>query len=164
MKKGFSHNQPERFDRPLAASHAEPYRSRTKRPEPTVCPRCGLEFDDGHWQALHRPEQAHEHVCPACHAGNDRFPSGYATLQGPFVAAHREQFVKLAHTAEAAGKRPHPLQRIIGTEEDGDKITFTTTDVHVARRIGEAIHHACQGKLDTSYGPGDTTVRATWSR
>lgn len=164
MKKGLKHNQPKRLDRQLAESHADPYRPKTKLPEPTVCPQCGLVFHDGHWQVLARPSQPHEHICPACHRINDRFPAGYVTLQGDLVTAHREELVKLAHNTEAAEKGQHPLQRIMDTDEDGDRITITTTDPHVARRIGEAIHRAYEGKLDVKYGPEDTLVRVNWSR
>ena len=166
MKKGFEfkHDQPGRLDRQLAESHADPYRPKTKLPEPTVCPQCGLVFHDGHWQVLARPKQAHEQLCPACHRINDGFPAGYVTLQGDFVAEHYEELLKLAHTTEAAERRQHPLQRIMDIDEDGNKITITTTDIHVARRIGDAIHHAYQGNLDMSYGPEDYIVRVTWSR
>ena len=165
MKKGFSHDQPQRLDRQLAEEHKDPYRPKTKLPEPTVCPQCGLVFHDGHWQQLSRPAQAHEQVCPACHRINDRFPAGYVTLQGGFVGAHHDELVKLARTTEDKEKSQHPLQRIMDIEKQGDdKISITTTDIHVARRIGEAIERAYEGDLSVTYGPEDYVVRVTWTR
>jgi len=164
MKKGFSHGQPKRFDRQLAEEHKDPYRPKTKLPEPTVCPQCGLVFRDGRWQQSARPSQAHETVCPACHRINDRFPAGYVTLESDFVEQHRDELLKLARTTEEREKGHHPLQRIMEIEEQGNKITITTTDIHVARRIGEAIHGAYEGNLDVAYGPEDYVVRVTWSR
>lgn len=164
MKKGFSHGQPKRFDRQLAEEHKDPYRPKTKLPEPTVCPQCGLVFHDGRWRQSARPSQAHETVCPACHRINDRFPAGYVTLESDFVEQHRDELLKLARTTEEREKGQHPLQRIMEIEEQGNKITITTTDIHVARRIGEAIHSAYEGNLDVAYGPEDYVVRVTWSR
>jgi len=164
MKKGFSHDQPKRFDRQLAEEHKDPYRAKAKLPEPTVCPQCGLVFHDGHWQQATRPSQAHETLCPACHRTNDSFPAGYVTLESDFVKQHHDELVKLARTTEEREKSEHPLQRIMEIHEEGNKITITTTDIHVARRIGEAIHRAYEGNLDVNYGPEDYIVRVKWSR
>lgn len=164
MKKGFSHDQPKRFDRQLAEEHKDPYRPKTKLPEPTVCPQCGLVFHDGHWQQMARPKQAHETVCPACHRTNDRFPAGYVTLESDFVEKHRDELLTLARSTEEQEKSQHPLQRIMEINEENNKITITTTDIHVARRIGEAIHRAYEGNLDVNYGPEDYVVRVGWTR
>lgn len=164
MKKGFSHGQPERFDRQLAEEHKDPYRPKTKLPEPTVCPQCALVYHDGHWQTLARPDGAHESVCPACRRINDRFPAGYVTLESDFVKQHRDELIKLARTTEQRERDQHPLQRIMEIKDDGNRIDITTTDIHVARRIGEAIQSAYEGELDINYGPEDYVVRIGWSR
>jgi hypothetical protein len=52
----------------------------------------------------------------------------------------------------------------MGIEDQPDKIVITTTDVHLARRIGEAVHHAYQGDLDVKYSPDEYMVRVSWSR
>ena len=92
MKKGVQHGQPKRFDRQIADEHNDPYRPKTKLPQPTVCPQCALVFEDGRWQSAARPAgTVHEHRCPACRRINDRFPAGYVTLQGDFVDTHRRE-------------------------------------------------------------------------
>ena len=48
--------------------------------------------------------------------------------------------------------------------EEGGVTSVTTTDVHLARRIGEALHHAYQGKLDIKYSQDEYVVRVTWER
>lgn len=164
MKKGFSHDQPRRLDRQLAEDHKDPYRPKAKLPEPTVCPQCALVYHDGHWQVAARPDGAQESVCPACRRINDRFPAGYVTLESDFVKQHRDELVKLAHTTEQREKDQHPLQRIMEIKEEGNRIDITTTDIHVARRIGEAIERAYEGKLDINYGPEDYVVRINWTR
>jgi hypothetical protein len=103
-------------------------------------------------------------VCPACHRTNDRFPAGYVTLESEFVKEHRDELVKLARTTEQRERDQHPLQRIMEIKDEGNRIDITTTDIHVARRIGEAIHRAYEGNLDIKYGPEDYVVRINWSR
>lgn len=165
MKKGFQYDQPKRFDRQLADDHNDPYRLKTKLPEPTLCPQCGLMFHDGHWQRMARSgENAHEDLCPACRRTNDRFPAGYVTLQGDFVGAHSSEILKLVRNTEKQERGQHPLQRIMDVETSDKAISVTTTDIHLARRIGEALHHAYEGTLDISYGPEDYLIRVAWSR
>jgi hypothetical protein len=40
----------------------------------------------------------------------------------------------------------------------------TTTDVHLARGIGEALHHAYPGELEFHYNPEQNLLRVNWSR
>jgi hypothetical protein len=50
---------------------------------------------------------------------------------------------------EQAEKQEHPLNRIMTIErEEPDTLVITTTDVHLPRRIGTAIHHAFHGDLN----------------
>lgn len=166
MKKGVQHGQPKRFDRQIADEHNDPYREKGKLPQPTVCPQCALVFDNGRWQRMAQPlaTTAHRHLCPACRRINDRFPAGYVTLQGEFVDSHRSEIMKLVRNTEVREQGEHPLQRIMEISEDGPGIAVTTTDVHLARRIGEAIGHAYAGDLDITYSPDDYVVRVSWSR
>jgi NMD protein affecting ribosome stability and mRNA decay len=165
MKKGVQHGQPKRFDRQIADEHNDPYRSKSKLPQPTVCPQCGIVYDDGRWQRMARPVGAvHEHLCPACHRINDRFPAGYVTLRGDFADTHRREIMALVRNTEEREQGEHALQRIMEVDEDGPEIAITTTDIHLARRIGEVISHAYEGDLDITYGPEDYVVRITWTR
>lgn len=165
MKKGVQHGRPKRFDRQLADEHNDPYRPKSKLPQPTVCPQCAIVFHEGRWQRMARPSGAvHEQLCPACRRINDRFPAGYVTLQGDFVEAHRGELLKLIRNTEEREQEEHPLQRIMEISEDGLEITVTTTDIHIAQRIGEAVRKAYEGNLDINYGPEDYVVRVTWSR
>ncbi|MGH8679337.1 MAG: hypothetical protein ACREUQ_13435, partial [Burkholderiales bacterium] len=67
MKKGPSSYHPkQRLDRSIEEAQHDPYRPRTKLPEPSVCPQCALVYHDGRWLETARPQQAAEHLCPAC--------------------------------------------------------------------------------------------------
>jgi len=140
------------------------YKITGKLPEPTVCPQCSAVFHKGRWQWLGAPANAHEHHCPACQRMHDRYPAGFLTLQGDFLQSHRAEIMQLVQHFEKKEKAEHPLKRIMATEEKEDEVLITTTDIHLARGIGEAIHEAYQGELEFHYNPAENLLRVHWSR
>ena len=140
------------------------YQTKGKLPEPAVCPQCSAVFHKGRWQWLGAPANAHQHNCPACQRILEHQPAGFVTLAGEFFVAHRDEIVSLIHNVEKKEKTEHPLKRIMATEEEGNGVLITTTDIHLARGIGEAIHHAYQGDLEFHYNPAENLLRVNWSR
>ena len=65
---------------------------------------------------------------------------------------------------EAAEKRGHPLERIMGIAADGEGLLVTTTGAHLAHRIGDALRRAYKGELDARYLEADNLLRVTWRR
>ncbi|OGU24459.1 MAG: ATPase [Hydrogenophilales bacterium RIFOXYD1_FULL_62_11] len=164
MKERFAGFQSVRRDRLIQESRHDPYKAKHKLPEPTVCPQCGAVFHDGHWQWLVKPAQANEAMCPACHRIHDDFPAGYLTVAGTFFKDHREELLHLARNEETRAKTEHPLKRIMKIEDqDGDTL-ITTTDIHLARGIGDALHHAYQGELEYHYNEQENLLRVMWTR
>jgi len=49
-------------------------------------------------------------------------------------------------------------------EDQDDGILITTTDIHLARGIGEALHHAYQGELEYHYNEQENLLRVVWAR
>ena len=146
-----------------AAERTDPYRLPGKLSEPAACPQCAAVYHDGRWQWLPRPPGAHEVLCQACHRVNDRLPAGVLTLRGPRLPAHRSEIESIARKLEQAERQEHPLNRIMAIEETADELTITTTDIHLPRRIGEAVHRALRGALSLHYGEGEYSLRATWT-
>jgi len=68
-------------------------------------------------------------------------------LRGDIVRQHKDQIVGLARNEEAAEKGEHPLDRIISIEETNEGLVISTTDIHLPRRIGEALKRAFHGEL-----------------
>ena len=156
--------QPVYRTKPLLPHVDDSYKLRGKLAEPTACPRCGAVFHDGRWQWLPRPEGAHSEMCPACHRIEDNFPAGYVRLEGDFLAQHRGEVLGLVRNVEQREKAEHPLQRIIEIAEEGGSALVTTTDIHLARSIAEAVEHAYQGELDLQYNTEDNLLRVHWRR
>jgi NMD protein affecting ribosome stability and mRNA decay len=142
----------------------DPYKSTGKLPTPTVCPECGAVFANGRWQWLARAESAHTEMCPACRRIHDRFPAGYVKLEGEFVQDHRNELMELARNLEKREKAEHALQRIIDIVDEDGGLLLTTTDVHLAHGIGEALRHAYKGELESHYNREEKLLRVRWSR
>ena len=142
----------------------DPYKARHKITEPSVCPQCGAVFHEGRWDWEQAPAGAHQEVCPACHRINDQYPSGFLTLQGEFFLAHREEILHLAQNIEKRERAEHPLKRIMAIEEKDGGVLITTTDIHLARGLGEAINDAYQGDLEFHYNPEEYLLRVHWHR
>ncbi|MBX9916599.1 MAG: ATPase [Nitrosomonas sp.] len=140
------------------------YQIKDKLPEPTVCPLCSAVFHKGRWQWLAAPVNAHQHNCPACQRIHDQYPAGFLTLHGDFFYAHRDEIMHLVQHVEKKEKTGHPLKRIMAMEIKDHEVLITTTDIHLARGIGEAIHDAYQGELEFHYNAAENLLRVHWSR
>jgi NMD protein affecting ribosome stability and mRNA decay len=155
---------PIRRDRLPLETVMDSYKAKGKLSEPAVCQDCGAVFQTGRWQWLAKPKDAHQTTCPACHRARDHFPAGYVTITGEFFAKHEQEIMQLIQHREAQEKAEHPLQRIMTIEKSKQGTLVTTTDIHLARGIGEALHHAYQGELEFHYNPDQNLLRVNWSR
>ncbi|MFI5024313.1 MAG: BCAM0308 family protein [Alphaproteobacteria bacterium] len=140
------------------------YKMQQKLPEPCVCSACGAVFHEGRWTWKMRPTQAVGVTCQACLRIKDKYPAGELTLKGAFAVAHKDELLALARHNEALENKERPLNRIMGIESDGDTILITTTDIHLPRRIGEALSHAYHGRLAFKYDEDGYFVRVHWER
>ena len=140
------------------------YKAGRKLREPTRCPDCGAVFQKGRWTWGAAPDAAREELCPACHRTHDRFPAGFVALKGAFLAEHRDEILHLIRNHEAKEKAQHPLKRIIAIVDSADGVMVTTTDIHLARDLAQALHRAYRGELDLHYNKEENLLRASWTR
>jgi len=150
---------PVRHDRLIQEHQHDPYASREKPHEPAACPDCGAVFHDGRWRWGAAPPDAHPHLCPACHRVRDHYPAGVVLIGGDFGAAEKDEYLHLIDHAAKAEAADHPVERIMDIEEEDGSLVVTTTSVHLARRIGEALQRAHRGRLDVNYGDAERFVR-----
>lgn len=155
-----------RRDRLIKEMVHDPYMTRSKPVEPTVCPECGVVFSAGRWQWLTEiPDGANQEPCPACQRIGDKVPAGFLTLSGDFFNEHRDEIMHLVHNKVEAQKAQHPMKRLMGVEDqDTGGVVITFTDVHLPRGVGEAIERAYEGDLDIHYTEEAGIVRVYWRR
>lgn len=152
-----------RRDRLIQDERHDVYRTRGKLPEPSRCASCGAVFRDGRWQWI-EDSGAAPVTCPACQRIEDRYPAGFVTLSGEFLQEHRDEILGLVHKVETREKSQHPLKRLMEVRDEGGEISITTTDLQLARSIGEALQHAYEGELDYQYTKAADSLRVTWKR
>lgn len=155
---------PRRWGRAQDRTVTDPYKRAQKPHEPTVCPQCGAVYHAGRWQWSERPAGAHEALCQACHRINDDFPAGVLTLSGDFLKLHRDEIMHLVRHQEALEKPEHPFNRIMKISDELEQIVISTTDLHLPRRIGEALERAFNGELKFHYDEDGYFLRVTWRR
>ena len=121
-------------------------------------------YREGRWRWVARAEDAAEELCPACRRINEKYPAGIVTLRGDFVREHKDEMIQLARHQEESEKKEHALNRIINIEEDDHGVVINTTDIHLPRRIGEAIKRAFHGEIEDHFEKDGYFVRVEWTR
>jgi hypothetical protein len=142
----------------------DPYERKKKLPDPTRCPSCGALFVGGRWTWEIADQPAHEELCPACQRIRDKVSAGVIRLSGPFFHEHRDEIENLINNQEKMEKERHPLERLMSMKYEDGSLRIETTGIHLARRIGDALNNAYQGKLDLEYLEGERKVRVNWER
>ena len=152
-----------RFGRAQSDHLIDPYKQPAKPHEPLYCTQCGAVYETGRWRWSARPEDASPSLCQACHRINDRFPAGILTLSGEAVGEHRDEIIRLARHQEQAEKDDHPLNRIMDIADNAPgQLEISTTDIHLPRRIANALRRAYTGEVAEHFDEGGYFVRVSW--
>ena len=153
-----------RKDRLLHERIHDPCKPSRKPPEPSVCPVCQAVFKRGRWQWLEFwPADAPREICQACKRIRDNYPAGYVTMSGELIKTHRGEVVNLARHQERNERALHPLHRIMRIEETPGRVVIATTDIHLPKRIGQALRRAYKGRLALNYDRESCFVRVNWT-
>lgn len=153
-----------RRDRLLRELEHDPYHAKEKIGGTARCPTCGAVYLEGRWTWKPPESGTALHVCPACQRVADGVPAAFLTLSGAFVSEHAAEITHLIRNYEQRERAEHPLKRIMAERPTDRGLEFTFTDAHLARGIGEALHHAYQGELDYHYQKGEVLLRVDWTR
>ena len=151
--------------RQLRTAQRTPHARQGAKPTgPACCPDCGAIYRRGRWRWEEVPVAPNAQVCPACRRVREREPAASVTLSGEFVAAHRDEILARMRACERAESSTRPLQRIMTIAPAGNGLHVTTTDMHLARRIGAALRAAYKGDLEQRYQRRDPRLRVSWWR
>jgi NMD protein affecting ribosome stability and mRNA decay len=154
-----------RKDRLIQEYIHDPYFTKEKYHDPSICKRCGVVFHDGMFQWMEpAPVNAEPMICPACRRIEDKYEGGVVRLEGEFLEKHKDEIINLIRNIERNEMAFRPLERIIEIKEEDGGLTITTTYEHLARRIGEAVHRAYKGDLKMQYPEGWKYIRVFWRR
>jgi hypothetical protein len=122
-------------------------------------------YRSGRWLASAVPPRgARAQRCPACRRQREGLAAGSVTLGGPFFAERRDEILRRVRSCETAERSRHALERIMKIEDGPGGTLVTTTGVHLARRIGNALRDAFKGQLVLRYGKGANVLRVSWRR
>jgi hypothetical protein len=153
-----------RRDRLIKEARHDVYRERAKWPEPTLCTDCGAVFVNGRWTWEDAGKNSHTAVCPACRRVDDNLPAGHVEITGDFFDYHRREIINLIRNTESQEKQHHPLERIMHLEAGPSVTRITTTGIHLARRLGEALSKSYKGDLSVQYPDAELSVQVSWHR
>ena len=153
-----------RKDRLIKQKRHDTYLKSSKLPEPTICEKCCLVFSNGRWVWKDIPANAHKVLCPACKRSADNYPAGRIKLSGEFYQEHQDEISNLIKNIEDQEKKEHPLERIMTIKSNKKETILTTTGIHIARRIGEALSRAYKGNFDFNYLNGEEYIEVAWRR
>ena len=155
---------PRRGARVYDDARHDPYHPREKLAGPMRCTECGVVYRHGRWKWGPPAEGDAKTVCPACRRIADRLPAGELTLAGTYAVEHRDELLRLVRNQAEQEQMRHPMNRIMGIDVRGDVVEVATTDVHLPRRIGEALRYAHDGALTMTFGKDECSVRVHWER
>ena len=153
-----------RKDKMLKQKRNDAYSLKAKISEPSYCEHCKSVFINGRWtwKAVQGGEQ--KTICPACRRIADHYPAGIIELKGSFFFDNQNEILNLIHNVSNQEKKERALERIMQTRQEADRTIVTTTGVHIARRIGEALSRSYKGKYTFQYADGDKQIRVYWQR
>jgi len=153
-----------RHDRLIKAKSSDVYQDKIKLNEPTLCKSCGAIFIGGRWTWKKLEGSLKIAICPACRRIADNYPAGYIEIKGSFFKEHQEDLLNLVQNVGAREKMERALERIIKILKRPNGVVVTTTGIHIARRIGEALHRSYKGKFSYTYLDADKGIRVKWER
>lgn len=153
-----------RKDRLIKQKRQDVYEATDKWPESTLCIKCGALFSNGRWTWNQPKDKTNPITCPACRRIEDNYPAGHIEIKGPFFTEHHNEILNLIYNVEKQEKGERPLERIMNIADSGDHTTVTTTGIHIARRVGEALYRSYKGEFTFQYGEGEKNIRVYWQR
>jgi len=153
-----------RKDRLIKDNRKDTYIDQITLKDPALCSKCNAVYTNGRWTWKTTEQTTTKTTCPACRRISDNYPAGYIEIKGNFFLLHSTDILNLVNNVERLEKTERPLERIISITKGENKTVITTTGIHIARRIGEALKRSYQGNYLFQYADGEKSIRVFWER
>jgi hypothetical protein len=153
-----------RKDRLIKDNRKDTYIDQIALKDPATCSKCNAVYTNSRWTWKTKEQITSKTTCPACRRISDNYPAGYIEIKGKFFQIHSTDILNLINNTEQLEKNERPLERIISITERENKTVITTTGIHIARRIGEALKLSYQGNYLFQYAYGEKSIRIFWER
>jgi hypothetical protein len=153
-----------RKDRLIKDNRKDTYIDQIALKDPAACSKCNAVYTNGRWTWKTTEQITSKTICPACRRISDNYPAGYIEIKGNFFLLHSTDIINLVNNVERLEKTERPLERIMSITDDKGKTIITTTGIHIARRIGEALSRSYQGNFLFQYADGEKSIRVFWER
>ena len=153
-----------RKDKLIQEKRKDVYLGTNTLPDASLCTSCGAVFINGRWTWKETEKAVKKSLCPACRRISDNYPAGFVEIKGKFYSGHEKEISNLIRNTEKLEKKDRPLERIMAMEIGKTRTFLTTTGIHIARRIGEALSRSYQGNFSFQYGEGEKSIRVYWER
>jgi hypothetical protein len=151
------------------------HKSRRNPDEPLICEVCRAVYADRRWAAASGLlKKTHKDkpwrpigttICPACQQQREGVAGGFVYIEGAFLMTHRADIEQLLNNEAERANIDNPLSRIMKTESvDKDLLIITTTNEHLALRLGHALEKAFSGKVRYGFSHENKLVRVRWHR
>ena len=153
-----------RQDRLMRERRHDSYREKQKLRDGTACGDCSAVYEGGRWTWERPDKKMMITTCPACLRTADKYPAGTVSIKGAFFVEHRGEIMNLVRNIEKVEKNERPLERIMTIETKGNQSEISTTGIHIARRIGDALRSSYSGTLNYHYEEDENRIRVRWER
>ncbi|MBD3616321.1 MAG: ATPase [Gracilimonas sp.] len=123
-----------------------------------VCSNCGALYANGEWTWNALPNDHIKGVCPSCKRIEDHDPAASVIIKGTYFAGHKDEINHLVKNISKSELSDHPLERLMDIKDGASETEFTTTGIHLARRIGYALQLAYDGELRSVQSDNDHII------
>jgi NMD protein affecting ribosome stability and mRNA decay len=139
--------------------------------DPSLCKNCFNFFHNNRWE--HDPRRYKELkesadvnwvLCPSCRKTKEGYVEGFLTLAGAYLWEHEEEIRQLLDNEAARIFSRNPLERVIRTVREEDRLIVETTGQKLAEHLGKALHRAHQGEFKVQWDGCPEVCRVSWER
>jgi len=108
-------------------------------------------------------ESARGETCSLCNRIQGDCLLIVLVLGGLFVKTHRYELLNCVFTEAKNEYLSCPMKRIVAIEEHMGRVWVATSDIGLARKIGDALSQTFRGRLDYFYNAENNCLRVEWA-